>query len=104
MNIAHNDYIRRRLRTVRWVALADLVLLIALITASRLDNRDWVAILGPIHGGNFLLLLVIIYTGVTDGLWHWVFLVGTFITGGPIGAFVGELIISHRLKQLESGK
>ena len=98
-NTVSYERIYRRLRVVRWVALADLILLIALVTASRLGHRELVSILGPIHGGNFLLLLVVVYTGVTDRLWHWTFLAGTFISGGPLGAFIGELIIARRLKQ-----
>lgn len=98
------EHIRQRLRVVRWVALADLALLIALVAASRLGNRELVSVLGPIHGGNFLILLVIVYVGVTDRLWHWTFLAGTFVTGGPIGAFAGEAVIARRLKQKESVK
>ena len=89
--------VRRRLRLVRWVALADALLLVALVSASLLDNRDLVSILGPIHGGNFIALLVVIYTGVTDELWGWWFLALTFVTAGPPGAFIGEVILSRRL-------
>ncbi len=101
MNTSTPEQIKQRLRMVRWLALADVVLLIALVTASRLDYREAVSVLGPIHGGNVLLLVVVIYTGVTDGLWHWGFLLGTIITGGPLGALVGEVIISRRLKKEE---
>lgn len=96
-----HQLILQRLRIVRWVALADLVLLVVLVTASRLDNRALVSILGPLHGGNFLLLLVVIYTGVTDRLWSWLFFLGTLITGGPLGAFIGEFIINRRLKRMK---
>lgn len=89
--------VRRRLRIVRWVALADLVLLIALVTASRLGNRELVGILGPIHGGNFLLLLVIAATAAADGLWSWWFPAGILFSGGPPGALVGEWLIGRRL-------
>lgn len=95
--------IRQRLRWVRWVALADLTLLIALVTVSRLGHRELVSVLGPIHGANFLALLVLVYTGVTDRLWHWGFLAGTFFTGGPLGALVGELVIMRRLQRGERG-
>ena len=95
----HNARVKQRLRAVRWVALADLFLLVALVAASRLDQRALVSLLGPLHGGNFLLLLVVIYTGVTDGLWHWAYLLGTFVSGGPIGALVGEVVVARRLRQ-----
>lgn len=89
----------RRLRVVRWVALADALLLVALVSASLLDRRDLVSLLGPVHGGNFLVLVVLVYTGATDGLWGWWFLAATVFTGGPPGAFVGERIIVRRLAQ-----
>lgn len=93
------DQLYVRLRVVRWIAFVDLILLISLMAASRMDQRALVSLLGPLHGGNFLLLLVVIYTGVTDKLWHWTFLFGTLVTGGPIGALIGEFIITHRLKR-----
>ena len=102
-NNAPLQLIRQRLRVVRWVALADLALLVALMSASRLDHRPLVSVLGPAHGGNFLLLLVVIYTGVTDGLWHWSFLLGTLLSGGPLGAFIGEAVITRRLARQERG-
>lgn len=83
----------RRLRVVRWVAVADALLLVALVSASLLDRRDLVSVLGPVHGGNFLLLAVLVYTGATDGLWGWWFLAATVFTGGPPGAFIGERVI-----------
>ena len=86
-----------RLRIVRRVALLDAVLLIALVAASQSGMREIVRVLGPLHGANFLLLLTIIGTAAVDGLWSWWFFLGTFITGGPIGAFVGEWIIARRV-------
>ena len=89
----------RRLRIVRWVALADALLLVALVSASVLDRRDLVSVLGPVHGGNYLLLAALVYTGAADGLWGWWFLAVTVFTGGPPGAFVGERIIAKRLEK-----
>ena len=89
----------RRLRIVRWVALADALLLVALVSASLLDRRDLVSVLGPIHGGNFLLLAALVYTGAADKLWGWWFLAATVFTGGPPGAFVGERVVLRRLSR-----
>ncbi len=89
----------RRLYTVRRVALADALLLVALVSASLLDRRDLVSVLGPVHGGNFLLLVVLTYTGAADGLWGWWFLAATVFSGGPPGAFVGERVILRGLSQ-----
>ena len=92
---------RRRLQIVRWVALADVLLLVTLVTASVMDNRDWVSVLGPLHGGNFMILLTIVGVGAVDKLWSWWFPVGVFFTGGPLGALIGEWIISRRLTKHE---
>lgn len=88
--------LRKRLHLVRWVALADLLLLIALVSASLSGRRDFVSVLGPVHGGNFLLLVLLVYTGAADRLWGWWFLAATFFSGGPLGAFIGERIIAKR--------
>lgn len=95
--IDQNAQIRRRLRLVRWVALADCVLLVALLIASWTGERGWVSVLGPLHGGNLLLLLTLVGVGAVDGLWSWWFPVGVLVTGGPIGAWLGEWLISRRL-------
>ncbi len=50
------ERIRHRLGIVRRVALVDLVLLIALVSSSLTDRREFVQVLGPLHGVNFLLL------------------------------------------------
>lgn len=89
--------ISRRLRLVRWAALADLLLLIALVSSSLSGRRDLVSVLGPVHGGNFLLLVALVYTGAADRLWGWWFLAATFFSGGPPGAFIGERVIVRRL-------
>lgn len=93
---------KRRLTLVRWVAIPDFVLLVSLVTASRLGNRELVSILGPIHGINFLLLVMVVGLGAVDKLWKWWFPLITFFTGGPLGAFIGEIILSRQLKKAES--
>ncbi|MCE7989730.1 MAG: hypothetical protein DYG89_51955 [Caldilinea sp. CFX5] len=90
---------RRRLRLVRWVALCDAVLLAALLFASFTGAREWVSLLGPLHGGNFLLLLTVVGVGAADGLWGWWFLLVVVVTAGPIGALVGEWIIARQMAQ-----
>ncbi len=98
----HYAKIKRRLNVVRYVAIPDFILLVALVAASRLfDNRELVSILGPIHGINFLLLVMVVGLGAVDKLWAWWFPVITFFTGGPIGAFIGEIIISRQLKKAQ---
>lgn len=88
---------RRRLGTVRRVALVDLVLLVALVSSSLTDRREFVQVLGPLHGVNFLLLLVVAATAALDGLWGWWFPGVILLTAGPLGAFVGERVITRRI-------
>jgi hypothetical protein len=90
-------HIRRRLRIVRFVGAVDLVLLVALVTASFSGTRELVRILGPLHGGTFLLLLTLTITAAADGYWSWWFPIGIALTGGPIGALGGEWLIGRRL-------
>jgi hypothetical protein len=94
--------IYRRLRWVRWVALLDLVLLIALVSSSLTGNRQIVSLLGPLHGGNFLILVTLTATAAADGLWSWWFPAGVALTGGPPGALIGEWLILRRLVKLNA--
>jgi hypothetical protein len=97
IDILRADRVLRRLHILRWVAFVDVVLLIALVSCSLSGARDLVRILGPLHGGNFLLLLTIVGTAAADGLWSWWFPAAVFFTGGPIGALAGELIIRQHI-------
>ncbi|MCG8348000.1 MAG: hypothetical protein MI924_09505 [Chloroflexales bacterium] len=88
---------RRRLRIVHTVGLVDLVLLITLVTASVTGNRELVSILGPLHGGSYLLLLTLAITGAADGMWRWWFPLVILVTGGPPGALIGEWLIGRQI-------
>ena len=92
------ERIYRRLRIVRVFALIDLVLLLVLISAALTGQRAMVHILGPLHGINFLLLLVIVGAGAIDGVWEWWFPVVVLLTAGPPGAFFCEWIMHRRVK------
>ena len=54
-------------------------------------------ILGPLHGVNFLILLVTAGTAALDGLWGWWYPAAILLTAGPIGALIGERVIGRRL-------
>jgi hypothetical protein len=88
----------RWLVIVRWVALADLVLLIVLLVASFNNNEEMVSIFGLAHGIVFLALIGIVGMGALQKLWSWWFLVSTLVTTGPPGAFVGEVIIARKAR------
>ena len=55
--------ILRWLVIVRWIALADLVLLIVLLVASFADNEELVQIFGLTHGIVFLALIAVVGIG-----------------------------------------
>ncbi len=90
----------RWLVIVRWVALADLVLLIVLLVASFANKEELVQIFGLTHGIVFLALIAIVGIGAVQKLWSWWFLVGTLITTGPPGALVGEVLIAREAKAI----
>ena len=82
---------------MRLFALLDLFLLIALVWAALTGHREIVHILGPLHGINYLLLLVIVAAAALDGIWGWWFPLAVLLTAGPPGAFIGEWIMHRRL-------
>ena len=88
----------RWLVIVRWAALADLLLLIVLLVASVADNEIIVRVFGLTHGLVFLALLAIVSIGALQKLWSWWFLIGTLVTTGPPGAFIGEFLIARKAK------
>ena len=90
----------RWLVVVRWVALADLVLLIVLLVASFNNSERMVSIFGLTHGLVFLALIGIVGMGSLQRLWSWWFLIGTLVTTGPPGAFIGEVFISRKAKAI----
>ncbi len=92
----HGARVRRRLRVLRYLALLDAVLLIALVLSALTGTRSLVHILGPLHGVNFLILLVTAGTAALDGLWGWWFPALILVTAGPIGTFIGERVIIRR--------
>ncbi len=99
MSVSQIERIERRLRIVRIVASVDLVLLIILVSAALTGQKDVVHVVGPLHGINFLLLLVIVGVAAIDGLWGWWFPVVVLLTAGPPGAFIGEWILHRRVRE-----
>ena len=88
----------RWLMIVRWIALADLILLIVLLVASFANDEGLVQIFGLIHGIVFLALISIVGIGALKKLWSWWFFVAALITTGPPGALVGEILIVRKAK------
>ncbi len=89
------------LRVVRWLALADVVLLAVLLTASFTDTDAVIPVLGWMHGINFVVLIVAAAVGVVARLWAWAwwFPLLVLVTLGPPGALLGEWLIARRLRR-----
>ena len=85
------------LRWIRIVAFADFALLVPLVVAAVSHQEGAVGILGPVHGGGFLLLLFLCVRGVAQGRWGWWFPVFVVVTLGPPGSLIGERRIRRRL-------
>ncbi len=88
---------RRSLRSVRRLALVDAVLLAVLIPCSVADLEVPVSIVGAVHGGVFLTLMVLVMVGASERLWGWWFPALIAVTGGAVGAFVGERVVARRV-------
>ena len=92
----------RWLMVVRFVALADLILLIILLAASYVHNERLVDIFGLTHGIVFIALIFVIGFGAFQKVWSWWFLVATLVTTGPPGALVGEFFLKRKLKAIRT--
>ncbi len=92
----HGARVRRRLRVLRYLALVDAILLVALVLSALTGTKSLVHVLGPLHGVNFLILLVTAGTAALDGLWGWWFPALILVTAGPIGTLIGERVITRQ--------
>jgi len=89
---------RKALNRVLAVGLADALLLVVLLYFAFADRSDAVvSILGPIHGIGFLVLLFLTAQGAGEKRWGWWFPALVFVTGGPLGTIVGDLVLRKRL-------
>ena len=90
----------RRLLIVRWVAIADLLLLVILLFGSLSHNEKVVEYFGLVDGVVFMALIAIVGGGALRHIWGWWFLIATFITTGPPGALIGEVLIMRKAKAI----
>ena len=90
----------RFLNIIAWVAVIDVLLLIPLIWASRwvTDQHDVVAVLGPVHGFLFLVLIGLCAYGSLQKWWGWWFPILVVVTLGPLGSLIGDWIVRRQLK------
>jgi hypothetical protein len=90
---------RRLLNAVLVVGIVDALLLVVLLYFAFVDRSDAaVSVLGPIHGIGDLLLLGLTGRGAVDDQWGWWFPALVLVTGGPIGSFIGEMVLRPRLR------
>jgi hypothetical protein len=90
---------RRLLNAVLLVGIVDALLLVVLLYFAFVDRSDAaVSVLGPIHGIGYLLLLGLTGRGAVDDQWGWWFPALVLVTGGPIGSFIGEIVLRPRLR------
>ena len=89
--------IRRQLDLIRIVALADALLLVALVVAAISGAEGVVDVLGPIHGIGFLILLFLCVRGAGEKLWGWWFPAIVVVTLGPPGSLIGDVRIRRSL-------
>ncbi len=88
----------RQLDVVRRLALVDVLLLAVLVLCSVFDLDVAVSIVGALHGGLFLTLVTVVVAGAGERLWPWWFPVAIVLTGGAVGALVGERVVARRLR------
>jgi hypothetical protein len=97
--MANRETELKRLNWVTAIAVIDAIALVVLVWAAVTDREGIVDVLGPAHGGGFVLLCVLIGLGCLEKLWGWWFLLITIVTLGPPGSLVGEVIIRKRVNQ-----
>ena len=72
----------KRLNVIAVIAIADALLLAVLLYASFTDS-DLVHVLGPIHGGGFVILVALCARGASEKRWDWWFPAIVVVTAGP---------------------
>jgi integral membrane protein len=79
---------RRRLNALRLVSLVDGLLLLALLYAAIRADEEAVRVLGPVHGGLFLVLLAGVAAAAWRGWWSWRFF-AVVVVLGPLASIPG---------------
>lgn len=78
----------KKLNLLRWLAVADTILFVALMYVAVVDRNDGaVSVLGALHGIGVLAMMYVAAVGAGEGRWPW-WLVGAVVI--PVGGIVGE--------------
>ena len=88
----------RQLSVVQRLAVVDALLLGVLVTCSLFELDVAVSIVGAVHSGLFLTLVTVVAAGASERLWGWWFPVAIIVTGGAVGAIVGERVVARRVR------
>jgi Domain of unknown function (DUF3817) len=94
--MSDSSAVLRRLSLIKWLAIADALLLVVLVIAA-ITGSSAVHVLGPIHGVGFIILCGLIGLGALEGKWGWWFLIITIVTLGPPGSLWGEWRVKRDL-------
>lgn len=94
---AERERTLRRLNVIAVVAIADALLLAVLLWASLSNDEGLVHILGPIHGGGYVGLLVLCAIGSLEERWDWWFPGLVLVTLGPPGSLIGDWVLRRKL-------
>lgn len=87
----------RLLNIILVVGVLDAALLVVLLYVAFVNRSDEaVSVLGPIHGGGYLLLLGLTAYGAGRKLWGWWFPLAVLLTAGPLGSLIGEYRLRER--------
>ena len=94
---AERETLRKRLKLIQIVSIADALLLVVLLALSYLHLRTGVRIVGSLHGAGFLLLVGLAMEGAAEGWWGWWFPGVIVVSLGPVGSIWGEMHIRKQL-------
>jgi hypothetical protein len=79
---------RKRLNALRLVSLVDGLLLVALLYVAIRADEEAISVLGPLHGGLFLVLLAGVAAAARRGWWSWRFFAAVVVLG-PLASIPG---------------
>lgn len=86
---------KRKLDHIRWAAIVDGLLLVALIYGVVVDSDSISPIVGPIHGLGVILLIYLTAKGAGEERWPWWF---AGISVIPFATLVGEVFVRRQVE------
>jgi hypothetical protein len=90
---------RRLLNAATVLGVVDAALLVPLLIAAAVHHEPTIDILGPLHGGLFIVLVAVVALGAGLRYWGWWFPATVVVTLGPPGSFFGEWRLRKRVRR-----